>query len=143
MIQSELLLGKNAVFDWELYKSSCLDSFVLDEENQINLLEKVLSRIGQMDNECKMYASTYPIEIKESGISAYADMIWLKTKISCDDLEKLFLGFREIEPSAIYNLTDDEKSTVDMYIGNDNQYCDFEQVSDLFKENEVKILYWD
>ena len=143
MIQSELLLGKNAVFDWELYKSCCLDSFVLDEENQINLLEKVFSSIRQMDNECKMYASTYPIEIKASGISAYADMIWLKTKISCADLEKLFLGFREIEPSAIYNLTDDEKKTVDIYIGDNSQSCDFEQVSDLFKENEVKILYWD
>jgi len=141
MIQSELLLGKSAVFDWELYKKSCLDSFVLDEENQINLLEKVLSGIRQMDNECKLYVSTYPIEKKALGISAYADMIWIKTKISCADLEKLFLGYREIEPSAIYNLTDDEKSTVNLYISNDNQYCDFEQVSDLFKE--VKIIYWD
>ena len=143
MIQSKNLIGKSVVFGWEWYKNCCLDSFVLDEENQINLLEKVLCSIRQRDNECKLYVSTYPIEIKASGYSAYSEMIWITTKLSCDDLEKIFSKYREIEPSAILYLTDEEKSSVDLYISDDNQYCDFEQVSDLFRENEVKILYWD
>ena len=104
MIQSKNLIGKSVVFGWEWYKNCCLDSFVLDEENQINLLEKVLCSIRQRDNECKLYVSTYPIEIKASGYSAYSEMIWITTKLSCDDLEKIFSKYLDRKNNLMYHL---------------------------------------
>ena len=143
MMYDDVIWGKSAVFHWKQYKEYCLNAFVLDEENQIHLLEDAFCRIGKIDSGYKLYVSTYPIERKEDGISAYANMVWIKTKMSCEELERFFSDYREIEPSEIFGLTDEEKSTVDIYVNEDLQYCDYEQVSDLFLNSEIKILYWD
>ena len=142
-INDEDLNGKCAVIDWNQYKKICFDLFIIDEEMQIKQLDEVICKIEEMDKESIIYAATYPIEKKEHGISAYCDMLWIKTKLTCIELENLFTNYREIEPSAIFNLTPAEKSTIELYIGKNLQCNNFEQVATLFKTDEIKIIYWD
>ena len=143
MTYDEDILGKCAIIDWEQYKKININSFVLDEETQVEQLEEVLLEIKKLDNSIKIFVSTYPIEKNENGIRMYSDMLWIKTKLECIQLESLFAKYRQSEPSSIFDLTEDEKGYVDIYIDTEFQHREFAGVSNLFKIDEIKILYWD
>jgi len=140
MTYNEYIIGKCAIMDWDQYKKIDINSFVLDEKMQIGQLEEALFEINKIDNNMMIYVSTYPIE---NGIRMFSDMLWIKTKLSCTQLESLFSKYRQIEPSSIFNLTEEEKGYVELYINTEFQYKEFAIVSDLFKLDEIKILYWD
>lgn len=143
MTYNEYIIGKCAIMDWNQYKKIDINSFVLDEKMQIEQLEEALFEINKLDNNMKIYVSTYPIEKIENGIRMFSDMLWIKTKLSCTQLESLFSKYRQIEPSSIFNLTEEEKGYVELYINTEFQHKEFAIVSDLFKLDEIKILYWD
>lgn len=143
MTYNEYIIGKCAIIDWDQYKKKDIKSFVLDEKILIEQLEEVLFEINKLDKNMKIYISTYPIEKNENGITMYSDMLWIKTKLSCIQLESLFSKYRQIEPSSIFNLTEEEKEYVELYIDNEFQHKEFATVSNLFKLDEIKILYWD
>lgn len=143
MVYNEYIIGKCAIIDWEQYKKIDINSFVLDEKMQIEQLEEVLLEINKLDNNMMIYVSTYPIEKIENGIRMYSDMLWIKTKLSCVQLELLFSKYRQIEPSSIFNLTEEEKGYVELYIDTEFQHKEFAKVSNLFRLDEIKILYWD
>lgn len=140
MTYNEDIIGKCAIIEWEQYKKININSFVLDEETQVEQLEEVLLEIKKLDNSIKIFVSTYPIE---NGIRMYSDMLWIKTKLECIQLESLFAKYRQSEPSSIFDLTEDEKGYVDIYIDTEFQHREFAGVSNLFKIDEIKILYWD
>ncbi len=125
--------------DWNQYKKIDINSFVLDEKMQIEQLEEALFEINKLDNNMMIYVSTYPIEKIENGIRMFSDMLWIKTKLSCTQLESLFSKYRQIEPSSIFNLTEEEKGYVELYINTEFQHKEFAIVSDLFKLDEIKI----
>ncbi len=143
MTYNEYIIGKCAIMDWNQYKKIDINSFVLDEKMQIEQLEEALFEINKLDNNIMIYVSTYPIEKIENGIRMFSDMLWIKTKLSCTQLESLFSKYRQIEPSSIFNLTEEEKGYVELYINTEFQHKEFAIVSDLFKLDEIKILYWD
>ena len=140
MVYNEYIIGKCAIIDWEQYKKIDINSFVLDEKMQIEQLEEVLLEINKLDNNMMIYVSTYPIEKIENGIRMYSDMLWIKTKLSCVQLELLFSKYRQIEPSSIFNLTEEEKGYVELYIDTEFQHKEFAKVSNLFRLDEIKIL---
>ncbi len=139
MIYNEYIIGKCAIMDWNQYKKIDINSFVLDEKMQIEQLEEALFEINKLDNNMMIYVSTYPIEKIENGIRMFSDMLWIKTKLSCTQLESLFSKYRQIEPSSIFNLTEEEKGYVELYINTEFQHKEFAIVSDLFKLDEIKI----
>lgn len=143
MTYNEYIIGKCAIIDWEQYKKIDINSFVLDEKMQIEQLEEVFLEINKLDNDMMILVSTYPIEKIENGIRMYSDMLWIKTKLSCIQLESLFSKYRQIEPSSIFNLTEEEKGYAELYIDTEFQHKEFAIVSNLFKLDEIKILYWD
>ena len=61
MTCNEEIIGKCAIIEWEQYKKINVDSFVLDEETQLEQLEEVLLEIKKLDNNIKIFVSTYPI----------------------------------------------------------------------------------
>ena len=132
---NEDIIGKCAIIEWEQYKKININSFVLDEETQIE--------IKKIDNSIKIFVSTYPIEKIENGIRMYSDMLWIRTKLECIQLQSLFAKYRQSEPSSIFDLTEEEKGYADIYIDTEFQYREFNMVSNLFKLGEIKILYWD
>ena len=133
MMYNEDIIGKCAIIEWEQYKKININSFVLDEETQIK----------KLDNSIKIFVSTYPIEKIENGIRMYSDMLWIRTKLECIQLQSLFAKYRQSEPSSIFDLTEEEKGYADIYIDTEFQYREFTMVSNLFKLGEIKILYWD
>ncbi len=143
MTYNEYIIGKCAIMDWNQYKKIDINSFVLDEKMQIEQLEEALFEINKLDNNIMIFVSTYPIEKIENEIRMFSDMLWIKTKLSCTQLESLFSKYRQIEPSSIFNLTEEEKGYVELYINTEFQHKEFAIVSDLFKLDEIKILYWD
>lgn len=143
MTYNEDIIGKCAIIEWEQYKKINVNSFVLDEETQIEQLEEVFLEIKKLDNSIKIFVSTYPIEKFEKGIRMYSDMLWIKTKLDCSQLQSRFTNYCQSEPSSIFDLTEDEKGYVDIYIDTEFQYREFTMVSNLFKSGEIKILYWD
>ena len=140
---NEDIIGKCAIIEWEQYKKININSFVLDEETQIEQLEEVFLEIKKFDNSIKVFVSTYPIEKIENGIKMYSDMLWIKTKLECSQLQLLFTKYRQIEPSSIFDLTEEEKGYADIYIDTEFQYRELTMVSNLFKLGKIKILYWD
>lgn len=143
MTYNEYIVGKCAIIDWDQYKKIDINSFVLDEKKQIEQLEEALLEINKLDANMMIYVSTYPIEIIENEIKMYSDMLWIKTKLSCIHLEAFFSKYREIEPSSIFDLTEEEKGYAELYIDTGFQHKEFARVSDLFKLDEIRILYWD
>ena len=143
MMYNENIIGKCAIIDWEQYKKISINSFVLDEETQIEQLEEVFLEIKKFDNSIEIFVSTYPIEIIENGIRMYSDMLWIKTKLECIQLESIFTKYRQSEPSSIFDLTEEEKGCVELYIDTEFRQKEFAMVSDLFELDEIKILYWD
>lgn len=71
MTCNEEIIGKCAIIEWEQYKKINVDSFVLDEETQLEQLEEVLLEIKKLDNNIKIFVSTYPIEKNEKGIKEF------------------------------------------------------------------------
>ena len=134
---------KTAVVVWEKYLEICKQGFVLDEEADWTMLEEVLAKIKELDPKTKMYACTYPIEITDSEMYMYCDNLWLKTKLRKNQIAKIFSEYREIEPCDISELTDDDKDSVDIYMTDKTQYCDFADVSNEFKNRSVISIYWD
>ena len=116
---------------------------MLDEEIQIEQLEEVFFEIKKFDNSIKIFVSTYPIEKNENEIRMYSDMLWIKTKLECIQLQSFFAKYHQSEPSSIFDLTEEEKGYADIYIDTEFQYREFTMVSNLFKLGEIKILYWD
>lgn len=143
MTYNEYIIGKCAIIDWNQYKKIAINSFVLDEEMQIEQLEEALHEISKLDNNMMVYASTYPIEKNENGIGMFSDMLWIKTKLSVTLLEELFSKYRQIEPSAVFALTEEEKGHAELYIDTGFQSKEFAIVSDAFNLEEIKVLYWD
>lgn len=140
---NEDVLGRCAIIDWNQYKKSFLNYFVLDEQIEIDLLEKALCEINKVDKDIIIYASTYPIEKKESGIRMYSDMLWIKTALTSNQLTEIFSRYRQVEPSSIFDLNEEEKGYVEIYIQSGFQHENFEDVSQDFELDKIKVLFWD
>ena len=139
----EYLIGKTAVVVWEAYLAICKQGFVLDEETDWILLEKELMKIKELDPDAKAYACTYSIEKTDNGMYMYCDNLWLKTKLRKNEIIEIFSKYRRIEPYSISELTKDEKESVDIYMRNEKQYCDFVDALDEFENQNVFSMYWD
>lgn len=137
------LIGKTAVVAWETYLAICKKGFVLDEKMDWKLLEKDFGRIKELDPDAKAYASTYPIEKVNDGMYMYCDNLWLKTKLKISQIAEVFSEYHQIEPYSISELTKDEKESVDIYMRNEKQYCDFVDALDEFENQNVFSMYWD
>ena len=139
----DYLIGKTAVVVWETYLAICKKGFVLDEETDWNLFEKEFVRIKELDPEAKAFANTYPIEKTNDGMYMYCDNLWLKTKLKVSQLAEIFSEYHQIEPCSISEMTQDEKESVDIYIRNEKQYCDFTNALNEFENQNVISMYWD
>ena len=139
----EYLIGKTATVVWEVYLAICKQGFVLDEEMDWILLEKEFAKIKEFDLEIKVYACTYPIEKTDNGMHMYCDNLWLKTRLNKKQIAEIFSEYRRIEPYSISELTEDEKESVDIYMGNETQYCNFADALHVFKNQNVISMYWD
>jgi len=83
------------------------------------------------------------IEKTDNGMYMYCDNLWLKTKLRKNEIIEIFSKYRRIEPYSISELTEDEKESVDIYMGNEVQYCDFADVLNEFENENVISMYWD
>lgn len=143
MMVDENLIEKTAVVVWEQYIKICKQGFVLDDEVDWSLLENEFEQIKELDPEAKAYACTYSIEYNDNRMYMYCDNLWLKTKLTTNQVAEVFSKYRQIEPYNISELTDDEKETVDVFIDKDFHYCDFTAAKNEFAEQNIISMYWD
>ncbi len=141
-MMDKYLIGKTAAVVWEVYLAICKQGFVLDEETDWVLLEEELMKIKELDPKAKAYACTYPIEKTDNGMYMYCDNLWLKTKLRKTQIIDIFSKYHQVEPYNISELTEDEKESVDIYMENEMQYCDFADALNEFENQNVISMYW-
>ena len=107
-------------------------SFVLDTEKDIELLKEAIKRIKEYDNTTEVYIVTYPQFIKRI---VYADNILVRTGMGMDAIRELFSTYKEIQPSSIDRMTEEEKDSAEWIDLNKESYYD-----DCLN---IYSIYWD
>lgn len=107
-------------------------SFVLDTEKDIELLKKAIKRIKEYDNTTEVYIVTYPQLTKRI---VYADNILVRTGMGTDAIRELFSTYKEIQPSSIDRMTEEEKDSAEWIDLNKESYYD--DCSNIYS------IYWD
>lgn len=138
MRNNKELIDKVALIDWNVYVNNCKEDFVLDEEEDWELLASCFSEIQDLDTNLSIYACTYYITEK----SFYCDNIWLKTQLAPNQVIEIFSRYRSIEPYYI-ELLSDEKDNVDVFVDSGSNYYEFKKVCDEFNESNTLSIFWD
>ncbi|MBD5088428.1 MAG: hypothetical protein HDT30_06385 [Clostridiales bacterium] len=142
ILDDGVLIEYNLFFS-NLYKKYC--RFAIDEKEEIEKLNDVIKKIRESDKNAEIYVCTYGIDFMDDGIYIYADTLWINTTIDLEKIYTYFENYREVEPSDIVLLSEDEMIDGIMTLvfssnGNVEDYKAFIQKKEL---NKIKSLYWD
>lgn len=142
ILDDGVLIEYNLFFN-NLYEEYC--RFSIDEHEELEKINDVILKIKESDKNAEIYVCTYGIDFMDDEIYIYGDTLWIDTII---DLEKIYTYFensREVEPSDIVLLSEDEMidgivALVFTSNGNVEDYKSFIEKKEL---NKIKSLYWD
>ncbi|WP_077611727.1 hypothetical protein [Clostridium sp. Marseille-P2415] len=122
--------------------------FSIDDQKDIKILMIIINELKRLDEAMDLYVLAYSYETIDykGNNSIYADCLWLNTTTSVDVIDKMFEGYKSIQPSSISDLKEMEeynqehfylfKSTGDVIDLKNSQ-------SSMHEFDNVKILYWD
>ncbi|MDE7424921.1 MAG: hypothetical protein K2N51_14740 [Lachnospiraceae bacterium] len=141
ILDNGVLIEYNLFFD-NVYEKYC--RFAIDEYEEIEKLNDVIKKIRESDKNAEIYVCTYGIDFMDNGMHIYADTLWINTTIDLEKIYTYFENYREVEPSDIVLLSEDEMidgimALVFLANGNVEDYKAFIQKKEL---NKIKSLYW-
>ena len=88
MIQND---DNGYLVDWNYYSEhQDICSFVIDENEGLTELGKVLDKLKSLDKDIRIYAYCYSTAYGEVNISLYSDILVLDTSLDCATLENAF-----------------------------------------------------
>ena len=130
------------LIEYELFFNNNYCSFAIDEYKKLN---NIISKIKESDKNAKIYVCTYGVEFMDNGIHIYGDTLWIDTSINVDKIYDFFKTSKEIEPSDIVLLSDDETidGVVTLVFMSDGMVEDYKSFIENVQLNKIKSLYWD
>lgn len=149
MLDNEELLIDYGVFTNEL-KDICY--FVIDDEDEINELELILTYIKATDKNAQIFCSTYGVDNTEKEPYIYCDNLWICSNIfTVKTIQELFAQFdtagndlRTLVPSSVMVLSNEDiDENLVYYIDGDcilHKYVDESPIKDA---NNILSIYWD
>ena len=149
MGNNEVLLIESNVFFKEL---SDVCFFVVDDEDELNELKKVLNDIKTIDHNASIFCCTYGVDRSDDKVYIYCDNLWIDTFLSVEDLQFVFSkydkennSFRGIVPSYVKVLSEDEIINENIkYIIYDNGIInDYKKENEIIEISNTKSLLWD
>ncbi len=145
--ESEILdngiLVECALYFKEVAENRC--KFAIDEYEQLENLKDVISKLIAKDKNAEIYVNTYGMDFTEVNTQIYADSLWIYTILEVEEIYKIFSDYRNIEPTDIVSLEDDETvdGTIALVISVEGKVTDY---NSYIKEKHlcnIKSLYWD
>lgn len=139
------------LIEYDLYFNEDLgkfNRFSIDDQKDIKILMLVINELKRLDEAMDIYVLAYSYETIDykGNKSIYADCLWLNTTISVDVIDKMFEGYKGIQPSSISDLREmEEYNQEHFYLFNSiGNVIDLKSIQSSKHEfDNVKILYWD
>ena len=128
----QLAFSKSLILDLDRYFQMKEAAFVLDTEEDINLLKEALHKIKTTDDTAEFYAVTYPM-FAEGMI--YSDNILVRTKLDKDTINSLFLTEEAIQPCSVELMTEEEMESA--------EWIDLERATIENEGERIYSVYWD
>ena len=128
----ELDTSKSLILEPQRFFSLEGASFVLDTEEDIELLKNAIKKIKEYDNAAELYIVTYP---QFSKRMVYADNILIRTSMGTDAIRDLFSSYKEIQPSLVDRMTEEERDSAEWIDLNKESYYD--------DYLNIYSIYWD
>lgn len=140
--------NNSVLIEFDLYYNGIFEqhcSFAIDEQEELEAFNNVIKKLKEKDENAEVYVSTYGIDLANDWGCIYADALWIDTKLDIEELYDLFEHSREVEPSAIMLLTEDETISVEtvMVFSSDGTVQDYMAFVKNRRLSNVKNLYWD
>ena len=138
--------------DWNYYSEhQDICSFVIDENEELAELGKVLDELKSLDKDIRIYAYCYSTAYGENNISLYSDILVLDTSLDCAALEDAFKEYdtvgnplRGIVPEVMNSMDEcciDTNSLPYVFTREGVVVAFSDVVSELAKD--LKCLLWD
>ena len=108
--QSEIL-NDSILIEYDLFFKNLIEKrcrFVIDDNEELEELNHVISKIKRKDSNAEIFVSTYGIDFANEPIHIYADTLWINTIIELEEILDFFRNFPKIEPSDIVLLEGNE-----------------------------------
>lgn len=145
--QSEIL-ENGVLIEYDLFFQNLCEGcsrFSIDEHEDLEELKNVLINLKKRDGKAEIYVCTYEIDFMDERPLIYGDTLWIDTILDLKELESLFVNCRQIEPSDIALLSDDEMmdGTIALVIMSDNNSKDYSSFIQEKRLCNIKSLYWD
>lgn len=143
-LNDDVLIKFDDYFD---EKARDYNSFSLDDEEDIILLQNFVEQIKSIDSDSVVYVSTYGYEITNSKgeKSTYADTFWIDTVLPVSKIEKIIEKCGVAEPSDISIVEDiaENRNGNIWLITKEEENPQITELTDYEKINRMIMLYWD
>ena len=128
----ELDFSKFLLISLDRYLQNPRALFVLRAKDDFDYFLNCISNIKRLDDNASFYVTTYSAETDEQ---IYADHLLIRTKLSKDDICKVFCEDRTFEPCYIEKMNEEERDDV--------EWIDLDKCA--FADSKLSIfsLYWD
>jgi len=122
--------------------------FSIDDQKDIKILMLIINELKRLDEAMDIYVLAYSYETIDykGNNSIYADCLWLNTTTSVEVIDKMFEGYKSIQPSSISDLKEmEEYNQEHFYLFKSNgDVIDLKNSqSSMYEFDNVNILYWD
>lgn len=138
------------LIDYDLFfddqKENC-KGFVIDEEDELEKVLYVLSKLKKQFVDSTVYVCAYGEEIinNKGEEIIYADSLWIHTKESVNNLVSFFEELDSLEPSAIFPLSETEdyfQKKILLFQSTGDIVNLKDKVNESFMK-DIKCIYWD
>lgn len=142
------ILDDSILVEYDLFFDNILGKyckFAIDEYQELEELNNVLSKIKESDKNAVIYVCTYGIDFTDNEIHIYGDTLWINTTIGLEKLYGFFENYRRVEPSDIVLLSEDETidGTITLVFTTKGEVENYKSFIEKRQLSEIKSLYWD
>ena len=127
-----------------IFKGCC--RFAIDEQEDLKKLNNSILKLKEIDKNAKIYVYTYGIDLIKDWKCIYGDILLIDTIMDIGELHDIFQDAKEVEPSDIVLLSEDETinqeeiAVVFLSEGTVEDYRSFIKKKQI---NDMKRLFWD
>lgn len=145
--QSEIL-DNSILIEYDLFFNNLIEKrcrFAIDDNEELEELNNVILKIKRKDRDAEIFVNTYGIDFTDEEIHVYADTLWINTIIELEEIFDFFRNLKEIEPSDIVLLEENETidGTIALVVAADDKVEDYKLFIEKRQLSKIKSLYWD
>ncbi|GEM_PF-4139224 len=142
------------LIEYELFfsklKGYCF--FVIDDAEELEELNSIISHIKSIDDKARVFCSTYGVDRINEQPYIYCDCLWIRSNMSINEIVSLFLKYdkvnhplRTIVPSNISILSQEEMADncIKYIICKNGEIHNSIDGKDGVISDDMIILYWD